>query len=557
MTTRSQLALKLLIVALASFLAIGVVDLTKIKAADDRFDGSFGANGQVVTSFTSGDDNAYALEIQSDGKMVVAGCTSTGSGDFAVARYNIDGSLDSSFGQSGIASTAINSRRECAYALEIQSDGKILAGGGTYNFDTGTDFAVVRYNVDGSLDSSFGQSGIVTADWSGGGESVADLLLLASGKILVGGSRFWSCCGYDFMYAQYLANGAIDTSLTSHGYNSEQFVSGTGNDELARLLSDSNGRIIAVGESVSRVAIAKYQSDNKSLDGTFGTAGKVVTDIGENIDVNDAEIQPDGKIVVIGTVALSPGSKTMVLRYNPNGTIDQSFGTNGRVTLQFGSNSDRPGGWYTSGQALAIQSDGQILIGGSDSGNAMVARLTSEGLLDVSLGGTGMISKAVGLGESRVSELSLTSGGQIVGVGSATTSSGVDFFLWRLQSTSSLPVVETTVASSVQPVSSPVSTVQPVSSSVSTVQPVSSTVNSPKVTTSKPATAKSIATYAKIRVPSMSKVSLKVVSAYAKYCKVSGTTLKGLKAGSCKVTVTVTPKKGRAAWKTVTLKVTK
>jgi hypothetical protein len=96
-----------------------------------------------------------------------------------------------------------------------------------------------------------------------------------------------------------------------------------------------------------------------------------------------------------------------------------------------------------------------------------------------------------------------------------------------------------------------------VSGTVTTPTVTTPTVTTPTVTTKKAATAKSIATYAKLVVLSTSKVSLKVVSSYAKYCKVSGTTLKGLKAGSCKVTVTVTPKKGRATSKTVTLKVTK
>src|SRR6267142_2270139 len=144
------------------FLILGVPLPTQASPGD--LDPSFGSGGIVTTAIGNIDDEVFALAIQPDGKLVTAGYSDNGTQNvFALARYNTDGTLDSTFGTGGIVTTAIGILDDEANSLAIQSDGKLVAAGYSFNSTTlANHFALVRYNTDGTLDTTFGTGGIVT-----------------------------------------------------------------------------------------------------------------------------------------------------------------------------------------------------------------------------------------------------------------------------------------------------------------------------------------------------------------------------------------------------------
>ncbi len=282
---RTKLTVSALVVLGAVFL---VLSQASLAAVDGDLDSTFGSGGKVVTGFFGRSNGANAIALQADGKMVVAGSalSALGPPDFALARYNGDGSLDSAFGSGGRVTTDFGGRSDNASAVAIQPDGKILAGGGADLAGTQFDFALVRYNVDGSLDSTFGSGGKVTTDFNGGLDAAAALALQTDGKIILAG------------------------------------FATTGDPHMA---------------------MARYNS-NGTLDSNFGSAGKVVTNINGTRDfANAVAIQSDGKIIAGGSTLTPLGSFVMfgLARYNPDGSLDPAFGSGGRVTTQVVSGDGR------------------------------------------------------------------------------------------------------------------------------------------------------------------------------------------------------------------------
>src|SRR5262245_1644952 len=149
-------------------------------------DGTFGIGGKVTTDLSGGEDEAKAVAIQPDGKIVVAGLSEGLNLDFAVARYNTDGTLDINFGINGKVITDFSGRRDVAFAVGLQADGKIVVAGTAGNASN-TDFAIARYNVDGSLDTAFGIGGKVTTDF-GKDDSANVLSIQSNGNIVIAGT---------------------------------------------------------------------------------------------------------------------------------------------------------------------------------------------------------------------------------------------------------------------------------------------------------------------------------------------------------------------------------
>jgi uncharacterized delta-60 repeat protein len=291
---------------------------------DGSLDSSFGTNGKVITDFGAGsDDYAYAVAIQPSGKIVVAGVSNvSGSDDFALARYNADGSLDGSFGTAGKVITGFGGFRDQAFAVAIQPNGKIVAAGKS-NVASNSDFALARYNADGTLDSSFGTggqvrtgSGISTA--AGGAGAVA---IQSDGKIAAAGFGFFLVSGsYDLALARYNADGSLDSSFGTGGKVTTDF--GASDDYASAIAIQSNGKIVAGGVSVatatgnSDFALACYSVDG-SLDSSFGTGGKVITGFGAGTldGANAVAIQPNGQIVAAGISRTSGTNDFALARY--------------------------------------------------------------------------------------------------------------------------------------------------------------------------------------------------------------------------------------------------
>ncbi len=330
--------------------------------ADGTLDSSFGNNGKTTTNFGNlRNDVVCAIAIQTDGKIVVAGYTNEGGNlNFAVARYSINGSLDTSFSGDGMVYTDLNSSStDCAYAIAIQGDGKILVAGYTIpNGGSIADIAVVRYKSDGSLDTEFSPNGIVITDIDNNKNDYArSIAIQPDGKILIGGDYN----GNRFAIVRYNENGSLDTNFNINGKKVLQLGSGLhmGNS----LVLQNDGKIILAGHA-NFTSSASYDFaiacllSNGNIDNTFGTNGYVQTHF-EGTNRNDyaygAAIDSSGRIVVAGHTSITTNVYDFAyVRYNSNGAIDNSFST---IIHDIGSDDDR----VTS---VAIQSDGKILIAG-------------------------------------------------------------------------------------------------------------------------------------------------------------------------------------------------
>lgn len=348
---------------------------------------SFGGSGHVFTNFSSNsDDQGQAVAVQSDGKIVVAGWSNGGSTgyDFALTRYNSDGSLDSTFGGGHVTADFAGSD-DYAQAVAIQSDGKIVVAG--YAFmggATGYDFAAARFNTDGSLDTSFGTAGRVTVSFTGAStDSVQAIAIQTDGKIILAGN-------------------------TAAG--------GTNRDDFAVVRLNTDG----------------------SLDGTFGSGGKMTTNFGLNWndDANAVGIQSDGKIVVAGVTSRNGSADFALARYNTDGTLDTSFNGTGLVKTDFAHQFDEA-------FALVIQSEGKIIAGGyatNTTADFGLARYNSDGSLDATFGSGGKVLTDFNGGTDLVRGLAVQSDGKIVAVGQTTpTSTGMpEFALARYNSDGSL-----------------------------------------------------------------------------------------------------------------------
>ncbi|MCF1597221.1 calcium-binding protein [Streptomyces muensis] len=359
---------------------------------DGSVDTSFGGgDGEVLTDFEGGDDVAQGVALQSDGKIVVVGRhqetddENAGCCWFTVARYDADGSVDTSFGGGdGWVSPGLAGGAEDSAGVAVQPDGKIVAAA-----FAGGSFAVVRYLPDGSPDSAFGGGdGVaVTSFAEVGGAVPRDMALQSDGKIVVVG--YAGATSFDYALARYNPDGSLDTTFGGDG----KVTTDLGGYNFGEtVVVQSTGRIVMAGWGGDDFTLVRYNPDG-SRDGTFGTNGVVTTDFGTSSAVYDLMLQPDDLIVAGGAA----GGDYALARYHADGTLDTGFGTNGRTTTDFG-NGDRV-------RSLALQSDGKIVAFGynNDSLRALARYLGGVGTpppppppagvdLSVTKTGTGTVS---------------------------------------------------------------------------------------------------------------------------------------------------------------------
>jgi uncharacterized delta-60 repeat protein len=305
-------------------------------AAPGDLDTSFGRGGKVVTDVTKRGDGLNAVAIASTGRIVVAGTSKDGA-RFAIARYRTDGSLDPTFGDHGIAQTNVTDANDILHGVAVQPDGDIVVAG---QVGSGPRFVVARYTAGGRLDPTFGGDGMVSTSFEAtGGDAAVAVAVLADGKILAAGVAHTNCSCERYAVARYRTNGRLDRTFGTNGRATLHFRSG---GEPGAMAVGPDGSIVLVGGNVPDVdkfQVARFTPDG-AIDRAFGGGdGKVTTNTGQGEEAaTGVAIDRDGSAIVIGYTDLPHEggetfgpSKFALVRYAADGTLDPSFGTNGRV----------------------------------------------------------------------------------------------------------------------------------------------------------------------------------------------------------------------------------
>jgi uncharacterized delta-60 repeat protein len=342
---------------------------------DGTLDEEFSKDGKVVTRLADDYDysRAYDIALQEDGKIVAVGSAvhpDLRGSVFALARYNADGSLDKSFGKAGKVLTNVvaveDGPEESARAVAIQPDGKIVVAGATGNYVS--DFAVVRYDSKGKLDTKFGKGGKAVTDIMGldVAESVS---IQPDGKIVVAGYGTDETGKDDFIIVRYLPNGKLDTAFGEGGKVVTNFMGGQ--DQAFDMVLLPDGKIVAAGsaqvggewcqttEGVTKIcdkfgyALARYNEDG-TVDDTFGENGTALLEAEETGEARAIALLDDGRLALGGHFDFDEFALLLV---NEDGTVDSDFGDGGLLRTNFSRVVD-------SIEAIGIQPDGKIVAAG-------------------------------------------------------------------------------------------------------------------------------------------------------------------------------------------------
>jgi uncharacterized delta-60 repeat protein len=390
----------------------------------------FSEDGWVITNLFGSSDQGLAAAMQPDDKLVVAGWVEgLDNTDFAVARYYSNGSRDLSFDNDGRVVTDINGNYDYAYAAAVQPDGRIVVAGAANN-GWDDDFALVRYNSDGSLDATFDLDGRVISYYGEENDSIYALLVQPDGKLVVAG-EVGTANGQDFALARYNADGSLDSSFGTGGWVVTNFF---GDDDHARaLVRQADGKLLVAGYVYTGteydIALARYTA-NGILDTTFDGDGRVVTDVSGD-DVGHAlALQGDGQILVAGWSFTGTNDDFVLLRYNANGSLDTGFDGDGRVITDISGGDDHL-------IAVALQPNGKLVVAGSAYNNDTthidfaLGRYLSNGSLDITFSDNGWLAFDFYGGDDIGQALVMQPGGQLVLAGYADNGTDYDFALVR------------------------------------------------------------------------------------------------------------------------------
>jgi uncharacterized delta-60 repeat protein len=342
-------------------------DLVVVRLnSDGSPDNSFGVNGKVTSVISANNDVPYGIALQPDGKIIIAGGCKNVDFDAFLVRYNSNGTPDNSFDGDGIVVTDMGGN-EAAFGVVLQPDGKIVAGGCT---STGgqLDPAAFRYNSNGTLDNSFDGDGMAviagpsTDDYSRGG-----LALQADGKIVMAGVDNYTSGNFHAELVRLNSNGTPDNSFGVNGlvtFPSLPFAL------FYTMTIQADGKIIGAGVGATTAnpgsaapLIARF-NNNGTQDNSFNGTGYNMYGVGYNGGIIGVTQQSNGKLITNGYARYSDPITAAITydfamaRYNTNGTLDNAFDGDGVLVVQFGFNVD------DGGTALAVQPDGKYLFSG-------------------------------------------------------------------------------------------------------------------------------------------------------------------------------------------------
>jgi uncharacterized delta-60 repeat protein len=375
-----------------------------------ELDISFGGNGVQATDLTSASDFWNDVAILSDGSIIVCGWPLP-----YVAKYHSGGAIDTSFGESGIVTIDVGVN---AYtnAIAIQSDGRIVLAGQSANEGGYGDLTVFRLLPNGDLDPSFGNGGyVVTHIQSPNSSSIAhDVVIQPDGKIVAVGGAFGKS---ELCIMRYDTTGILDPFFDQDGI--AEFPDLNAGTCVA---IQADGRILAGGYS-NVFGLVRVNSDG-SPDPSFGGDGIVVTSFGGLVSVGqDMVVQNDGRIILAGyTAFFGPNYDFTLARYNGDGSLDITFGSNGKMVTGFTAGS------YDVCYAVCLQTDGKVLLTGrthADVSSIGIVRYNVDGSLDPSFGNGGKVATTLGVGGSTAYGIALQTDGKILVAGDSCSSATV------------------------------------------------------------------------------------------------------------------------------------
>jgi uncharacterized delta-60 repeat protein len=363
------------------------VALAKFDASGDPVN-EFGGNGFVVTDFGNGDyDISTAIHVLPNGKLLVVGAV---NGDFLLAKYNANGTLDTSFGSGGFVTTDVSfNQADIAFGVVVQTNGRIVVAGRAEGLSTGESFiGLAGYTTDGDLDSTFGINGVMNVHVAGNEESPTDMILLDDDRILVTGNIDFNppFVNAKFFVVRYTADGFPDQTFGDNGASILDLTPST--DTPYAIAVQKDGKIVIGGyvdvgpfDGTQDLALVRFDSEGVP-DPTFGNSGVVICDLfGDllpgNEEIRDISIQNDGKIVVVGHTDLpSNNLHFLVGRFLTNGSLDPIFG-DGVIITDFSSGGDMANSVFLTDESIIVAGNSDI--GDGDMAIARYLRSSASG----------------------------------------------------------------------------------------------------------------------------------------------------------------------------------
>ncbi|MEP7264881.1 MAG: T9SS type A sorting domain-containing protein, partial [Bacteroidota bacterium] len=414
-------------------------------AQQGTLDLSFNTTGAFQAQFYADNyHNVNKVLVQPDGKIIATGFSEFGGGRYSTTfRLKDDGTLDTQFATGGYstvgAASSVDSRMN---AMVLQPDGKIIVGGRAWQF-TDDEFAMMRYNSNGTFDTTFGIGGGVTTDLSSvsfqGSDEINCLLLQPDGKIIAGGGRRTGAAAGEMVVVRYHANGTVDSTFGTNGMVTFPAAGGVDNIYASALQAD--GKILLTGTCQTSANIFFGRTirinSNGSIDNGFGNNGMFDVASGGSswVEMYGMALQPDGKIVLGANTNASANNDLFCVRLDTSGMPDMSFGNAG---FAYSNSAVSALGYIT--QCIVIQPDGKILFGGltGASNSLLVFRFNNNGTPDASYGTNGLVNLNAGIFKISISSLALQTDGNLIGGGGSQplfTTNGSDLAVFRMHNT--------------------------------------------------------------------------------------------------------------------------
>lgn len=405
------------------------------SAAPGQLDPSFGIGGMVITNVagSSNTDRARDAAVTTTGKILVAGGAQiSGNSDESIALvcYNADGTLDTSFNGTGMVFTTFGGTSATALAITLQSDGRVILVG-----SKGADAIVLRYLANGTLDSSFNTTGYAVTSMGTGSDAWHAVTVASDGSIIVAGFAT-NGTDQDFAIARFTASGGLDPSFDADGVTTLSFATGAG-DIAYDIAIQADGRIVAGGSTslnTDKFGVVRLLSTG-ALDSTFDGDGMKsfrLSTVPGDVGLGQALVlQPDHKIVMAGVDSSSSGNNFGLIRLLSDGSLDPGFGTAGKVSTDMGTPNDRA-------VSMCIQSDGKLVVGGSvrdlingaPYSDFALACYMPDGSLDTTFDGTGKVIFSPTVNDIPEKVL-VQPDGEILLVGTSSAQSNSNFTVMR------------------------------------------------------------------------------------------------------------------------------